>query len=133
MEGELTHNSPYARVQKRTFLENKSADLLPPIYLLHGDVDETIPYNESIKMKEVLERAGANCQLKIYRGKNHTDAVMEDMFSGDNTMLRDVVKIVKDSGWDGVRGEEEEEGAEGLGEELVDNWRIVMARYVNPF
>ena len=64
----------------------------------------------------------------FFTGKNHTDAVMEDMFSGNNTMLHDVVQLVL-NGWEGVENGDEED----LGEELVDNWRIVLARYVNPF
>ena len=39
-------------------------------------------------MREVLDEAGANCKLKIFKGKNHTDSVMEDMFTGDNSMLQ---------------------------------------------
>ena len=45
-------------------------------------------------------------------------------------MLRDVVTLVKE-GWEGV--EKKEGGDEDLGEREVDNWRIVIARYVNPF
>mmetsp|Transcript_5557 Transcript_5557/g.15742 ORF Transcript_5557/g.15742 Transcript_5557/m.15742 type:complete len:477 (+) Transcript_5557:138-1568(+) len=127
MEGELSHNSPYARVQRRSFRECRAGNLLPPIYLFHGKVDETIPFQESINFKEVLEECGADVTLKLYRDRNHTDAVFEDVLSGDNPMLRDTINVVK-HGQEGLAIKEE---ANTAGE--VPSWRLVMARYVNPF
>ncbi|WP_217587203.1 alpha/beta hydrolase [Lentibacillus saliphilus] len=51
----------------------------PPTLLLHGDVDEDVPYEESLKMKEALDQAGVfNELITIPNGKHTFDEHMDD-------------------------------------------------------
>lgn len=42
-----------------------------PIFMYHGDCDETVPISESINMLKAINSIGGNAQLKICYGVNH--------------------------------------------------------------
>lgn len=51
----------------------------PTTLLIHGDQDEDVPYNESIKMRDALEQAGVCVELlTIPNGKHSFDDKMDD-------------------------------------------------------
>lgn len=43
----------------------------PPILIIHGTKDETIPFNQAERLHQALERAGANSQLLPIPGGHH--------------------------------------------------------------
>ncbi|MCZ7647284.1 MAG: alpha/beta hydrolase [Planctomycetota bacterium] len=43
----------------------------PPMLLLHGDKDETVPHKQSIDMKARYDEVGAHAELEIYPGVPH--------------------------------------------------------------
>jgi acetyl esterase/lipase len=43
----------------------------PPVLLLHGDADDTVPYQQSVAMEEALRRAGAVVKLVRVAGGVH--------------------------------------------------------------
>lgn len=51
----------------------------PPTLLLHGDNDEDVPYQESVKMEQALKHIGVSSELITIEGGKHTfDEDMED-------------------------------------------------------
>ncbi len=42
---------------------------LPPVLLLHGDVDLTVPYSSSVKMFEILKQNNVSVQMELLAGK----------------------------------------------------------------
>ena len=70
---------------------------LPPITLLHGTSDKTCPYEQSVRFRDVLVRAGVDaqrCALKLYPGKTHTSPIIEDPMSGTDPLITDLLDVV---------------------------------------
>ena len=44
---------------------------LPPILILHGEADPTVPVEEAYDLQQVLERKGVAYEMQIYRGAGH--------------------------------------------------------------
>jgi acetyl esterase/lipase len=44
---------------------------LPPILMIHGDADPTVPYQHSVRLKEMLDKAGVPNQLYTVPGGHH--------------------------------------------------------------
>jgi acetyl esterase/lipase len=44
---------------------------LPPILMIHGDADPTVPYQHSVRLKEALDKAGVPNQLYTIPGGHH--------------------------------------------------------------
>ena len=44
---------------------------LPPILILHGEADPTVPVEEAYHLQQVLERRGVAYEMQIYRGAGH--------------------------------------------------------------
>lgn len=54
----------------------------PPMLLMHGDADITVPIEESIILHEALKKAGADAELRIVKGAAHSipiDQVRDDV------------------------------------------------------
>jgi acetyl esterase/lipase len=43
----------------------------PPFYLAHGDKDETVPYDQSVRLAEALRAAGSEATLRPMPGMGH--------------------------------------------------------------
>jgi alpha-L-fucosidase 2 len=44
---------------------------MPPFLLIHGDKDQAVPYNQSVKMRDRMKQAGASCDLYTVEGGGH--------------------------------------------------------------
>jgi len=42
-----------------------------PVFLIHGDADNLVPVQQSVKMRKLLEKQGVPVDLKIYSGSGH--------------------------------------------------------------
>lgn len=51
---------------------------LPPTLILHGDPDPYVPFEQSVRLKELLDRAGVPCQLMRVPGGGHGDFSEKD-------------------------------------------------------
>ena len=74
---------------------------LPPIALLSGTADLTVPWYESVEMERVLREVGCDAQLLLYNGAGHIDWVMDWPANvapadtgGHATFHEDVVKLL---------------------------------------
>jgi acetyl esterase/lipase len=69
--------------------------MLPPVLLLHGDQDATVPHTESLKMKFRLAQRRVPVKCTIYRGATHTSPLLEIPFSGGHDLvLSDLLKFM---------------------------------------
>ena len=51
---------------------------IPPIITVHGDSDQSVPYDQAIRLHEALRRAGVPNQLYTVRGRGHGDFSEEE-------------------------------------------------------
>ncbi|KAK1665976.1 hypothetical protein QYE76_054135 [Lolium multiflorum] len=69
--------------------------LLPPIFLMHGTDDYSIPSSSSQTFVEVLQQAGAHAKLLLYEGKTHTDIFLQDpLRGGRDPLVEDVLTLI---------------------------------------
>lgn len=64
----LREMSPYYRVKER------DAVTYPPLLIAHGDADELIPHQQSVKLYKELEKKGADVTMVTVEGAPHEDA-----------------------------------------------------------
>lgn len=67
------------------------AAFLPPVLLLHGTSDKSVPYASSLLLTDALQAAGAEAQLHLLEGKTHTDLLLEDGLGGGRDALTDAI------------------------------------------
>jgi dipeptidyl aminopeptidase/acylaminoacyl peptidase len=61
VDGFLASRSPYKYAGKVT----------APVLLIHGKDDKVVPFQETIKFSDALEKAGKDRELKLYEGAGH--------------------------------------------------------------
>ena len=44
---------------------------LPPVLILHGDLDRNVPVEEAHKLEQLLQAAGVSYEMQIYPGAGH--------------------------------------------------------------
>eukprot|EP00123_Amoebidium_parasiticum_P021855 comp7505_c0_seq1/m.3164 comp7505_c0_seq1/g.3164 ORF comp7505_c0_seq1/g.3164 comp7505_c0_seq1/m.3164 type:complete len:509 (-) comp7505_c0_seq1:58-1584(-) len=99
---DLSFYSPTRRVGTAAF--NPALDLpicsfLPPITLLHGTADMSIPHKSTEDFAQALQRAGIHAHVKYYQGKTHTDPIIEDPIGGGyDQLVMDIYTIVRSGG-----------------------------------
>lgn len=73
-----------------------AAALMPPVLLLHGTADKSVPVAHAQEFADALQGAGARCFLTAYKGKTHTQPIVEDpMRGGRDELMDDVLTVVK--------------------------------------
>lgn len=68
---------------------------LPPILLIHGDADETVPLAESKALQDALLRVGATSELKIYPGAGHAGLLFDALAQEKPRLVQDLVAFAK--------------------------------------
>ncbi|KAL6526253.1 putative isoprenylcysteine alpha-carbonyl methylesterase icmel2 [Orobanche minor] len=89
MEGEkaLEQFSPELIIQNPSWVS--AVRLLPHMVLFHGTADYSIPCDASIAFVGTLQKAGAQVDLLLYKGKTHTDLFLQDPLRGGKDELFD--------------------------------------------
>src|SRR5262249_27406768 len=59
----------------------QAARITAPVLLVHGDADTRVPTEQSLLMRDALERAGRSVQLVLVRGAVHGFTVDQDQAS----------------------------------------------------
>lgn len=131
-EGELSRWSPIRCVKNL----GPSVTSLPPIVLMHGCSDKTVPWESSTKFAQVLADAGAKADVELFQGKSHTDGIIEDVITGHNPMLDRLVSLVL--GETKITQHQCDEKASELvscdsTRHTYPEFLILLARCVNPF
>ena len=65
----------YPRPEQTQPVHLVSRDLLP-VFLGHGDKDETVFLRNSVALAETMSESGIEVSLKIYEGANHADTLI---------------------------------------------------------
>ncbi|KAL4424612.1 hypothetical protein ABPG77_002230 [Micractinium sp. CCAP 211/92] len=90
---------PLLRELSPTFLLRKLGPSvgrsLPPVLILHGTADKSVPMEIAVEFVAALKEAGADARLKLYKGKTHTKPIVEDpMRGGRDELMDDVLSMV---------------------------------------
>jgi len=67
---------------------------VPPILLLHGDQDKTVPLAIAQNFNIALQSVGAPSELKVYYGAGHTDLLFAALTQADAPIIGDLVESV---------------------------------------
>ncbi|XP_028216394.1 probable isoprenylcysteine alpha-carbonyl methylesterase ICMEL2 isoform X2 [Glycine soja] len=97
MEGEnsLKEFSPEIKIQDPCL--KSSIPHFPPVYLVHGTADYSIPSVASERFAEALKKAGVRAELILYEGKTHTDLFLQDPLRGGKDDLFDLAVAIMHS------------------------------------
>ncbi|MCD6302079.1 MAG: alpha/beta hydrolase [Anaerolineae bacterium] len=66
---------------------------LPPILLIHGTEDTTVPHEMSRSFCQALQDAGSPCELSLYPGAGHTDYLFHTLWGTDQRLLNDLERF----------------------------------------
>jgi alpha-L-fucosidase 2 len=71
---------------------------LPPLLIIHGDEDETVPVEISVGFHEALQAAGAPSTLSIYTGTGHSDYVFAALTEDRARVVGDIAEFTEGCG-----------------------------------
>lgn len=118
MNNDLFGSSPQRVVSSMT---RAALDKLPPILLLHGTGDDSVPFTSSVEFYETLKKTGLDCSLELWPNVSHSEPLVEGPAAGWNFF--------------GSRLVLEATGEESLAksEPLMNERMIKLAKFVMPF
>lgn len=93
----------------------------PPIRLYHGSNDMSVPMTSSQLLCGAFQSCGINASFTCYRGKSHTDPILEDPMSGCDPLLTDIISLILG------------QPTKVQSPRLINQCAIACARAVNPF
>ncbi len=90
MEGpdNFTAASPAAYVRSRASV--------PPILLIHGDADETVPISMSENFQTKLVSAGVTSEFLVYEGTGHSGLLFDALASDPARLVTDLSKFARE-------------------------------------
>ena len=68
---------------------------LPPLLIIHGDEDETVPVEISTAFHQALQAAGAPSTLTLYDGAGHSDYLFAALTDEQARVVRDIAGFVR--------------------------------------
>jgi acetyl esterase/lipase len=71
---------------------------LPPLLIVHGEEDETVPVELSVDFHEALQAAGAPSTLTIYSGAGHSDYLFAALTDDHARVVGDIAGLVRGCG-----------------------------------
>eukprot|EP00439_Symbiodinium_sp_Y106_P081263 s1106_g20.t1 len=135
-EGRLDDFSPTRLVTDRDLT-------LPPVLLVHGTADSSVPSRSAVDFAAALQAAGMEVALKLYPGKSHTDPILEDPIAGNDPLIEELAFLVRSSEPRRAMALicERVEGGQDVvhdndfptGTRMMPMFVIQLARMVNPF
>lgn len=67
------------------------AAFMPPVLLMHGTTDKSVPVASSLLLSDALTAAGVESSVQLLPGKTHTDLLLEDALGGGRDVLSDSI------------------------------------------
>jgi len=64
---------------------------LPPMLIIHGDADETVPLSMSQDFVTALKQAGVTADLHVYPGRGHSELLFYTLTQNPGQLITDVV------------------------------------------
>ena len=71
---------------------------LPPVLLIHGDEDKTVPVEIAKQFDRVLRAAGAQSELVIYPGAGHSDYLVSALSQPRSPLVADIADFSRGCG-----------------------------------
>lgn len=72
-----------------------AAAACPSLLILHGTADKSVPMDIAVEFVAAAQEAGVGSKLKLYKGKTHTQPIVEDpMRGGRDELMDDVLSLV---------------------------------------
>lgn len=68
---------------------------LPPILLVHGEKDETVPLSIATEFHAALQAAGAASELEVYAGWGHADYLFAALSQAHPRLVADIAAFVQ--------------------------------------
>ncbi|KAK9118851.1 hypothetical protein Scep_016944 [Stephania cephalantha] len=130
MEGEesLKKFSPEVMVQDPS--TTNAVALLPPIVLIHGSVDYSIPSDASKTFTYALRTAGVQADLILYDGKTHTDLFIQDpLRGGRDELVEDILGYIHAGDVEALA----KDAMASTGRRLVPELILSLASKISPF
>lgn len=106
------------------------SSFFPPISIIHGTSDKTVPVREATEFAEILSAIGVQLDLSLYDGWTHTDAILEAPMDGNHRFHADILKAV--SFWTGNSNLYFDEQHSAC-KRICPKFLIVIGRWLNPF
>lgn len=137
MAHKLAYYSPSLRLLAKSELRSytHALDDFPPAYLFHGTADKTVNWQSTEQLASAFRACKIPVKSRLFEGKSHTDPIIEDPIVGDDFLLDEIVKIMKErSPIDKRTGRPVYELGELTPEKRYYPAILVrLARWVNPF
>ena len=67
---------------------------VPPLLIVHGDADETVPLRASEQFVAALQQAGATAELIVYPDRGHSELLFYTITQEPGQMIVDMVDFV---------------------------------------
>jgi prenylcysteine alpha-carboxyl methylesterase len=95
-DGEVEVYSPELRVCDPDWLENLQAQkLMPPISLIHGTADKTVPKEQSVDFAEKLKAGGiGSVDLILLDGVTHSEPIVEGPIRGADHLMEVLMPLL---------------------------------------
>lgn len=92
---QLGNWSPSLLVRSKWFTEERVVEFLPPIVLIHGTSDKSMPHSVTKEFAEALEDVGACVTTRYYDHCTHTDPILESPFLGHDFLQHDLISLIE--------------------------------------
>jgi len=116
-----------------TLAHGSLSEIVPPIHVIHGTRDKTVPYREAVEFVSCLRDARADVVQHLYAGWSHTDPILEGPMDGDQTYHQEIYDLVKK--WTKINGDEMAPFDQTIPEcrRICPRCLVSMGRFFNPF
>mmetsp|Transcript_37682 Transcript_37682/g.60483 ORF Transcript_37682/g.60483 Transcript_37682/m.60483 type:complete len:96 (+) Transcript_37682:562-849(+) len=95
------------------------------MHLFHGTADTTVSCEQSVNFANACTRIGLKVDVTMFKGKSHTDPILEDAVSGSDLLTKQMLQI--------VRGNTQKDVPQKQIWNLQPKFMLRMARWCNPF
>lgn len=77
-------------------LSKRAVEHLPPVLLLHGSMDRSVPLSNAEEYHRNLKELGVSTTFKVYLGKTHTQPIVEDpMRGGQDELMDEILSLIR--------------------------------------
>jgi len=82
-------------ITKNGLLSEEIINSAPLMHLFHGTSDVSVDCEQSAVFAKTLNKAGFKASCTMFKGKSHTDPILEDPLSGPDQLTSSLLRVVK--------------------------------------
>ena len=140
--------SPLALVRSPPYRDQSVIGLIPPVLLVHGLADRSVPPHVCEEFAVALASAGVPLRTSYYAGATHTDPIIEGPLKGSHRLVNDLMQMIQENAdSEQTAADEANDCADGVSliplaqdnaketdvSPLVPVLLVNIGRYCNPF